>query len=326
MLSSLHPAVILVLPRFAVLSSTLSSAVGLSAALMLGAALPAQTLPHATGIVHTDAVDIAYETYGSGGSALPVICVNGGPGLSRAYMKMSTMWFEVARHRLVVFYDQRGTGESKRLAPHAPQTLEAQADDLEALRAHLGLDKVALVGDSFGGWISMAYIAAHPEHVARLVLSDSPGPTWKDTVHLLPQTYPDIEAEDDAAMKKLGADSDAAARLSLRNHFRMIFYSPAKRDAYMTAMGNLGYEPAVARAMSESAGTHNFTATLAGIRCPTLVINGRDDMNVAPLTAWNMAHAIPGAKLVFFEESGHLPSYEEPQKYRAVLEDFLNAP
>jgi proline iminopeptidase len=298
----------------------------LAAFLWLAATLPAQSVPHASGVAHTGPVDIAWETFGTRGSALPVICVNGGPGLSRAYMKMSTMWFEVARHRLVVFYDQRGTGESKRLVPGAPQTMDAQVDDLEALRAHLGLDKVVLVGDSFGGWISMAYIAAHPEHVARLVLSDSPGPTWKDTVHLLPQTFPDIEAEDAAATKNLGGDSDAAARLSLRNHFRMIFYSPAKRDTYMAAMGDLGYEPAVARAMSESAGTHDFTATLAGIRCPTLVINGRDDMNVAPLTAWNMAHAIPGAKLVFFEESGHLPSYEEPDRYRAVLEEFLNAP
>jgi proline iminopeptidase len=301
-------------------------AAGLFAALFSAASLCAQSLPHATGVVHTDAVDIGYEIYGAPGSALPVICVNGGPGLSRAYMKMSAMWLDVARHRLVVFYDQRGTGESKRLAPGAPQTMEAQVEDLEGLRAHLGLDKVALVGDSFGGWISMAYIAAHPEHVARLVLSDSPGPTWKDTVHLLPQTFPDIEAEDDAATKKLGADTDAAARLSLRNHFRMIFYSPAKRDAYMAAMGDLGYKPAVARALSASAGTHDFTAVLTGIRCPTLVLNGRYDMNVAPLTAWNMAHAIPGAKVVFFEQSGHLPSYEEPEKYRAVLEQFLNAP
>jgi proline iminopeptidase len=51
---------------------------------------------------------------------------------------------------------------------------------------------------------------------------------------------------------------------------------------------------------------------------------GRYDMNVAPLTAWRLAHAIPGAKVVFFEHSGHLPSYEEPEKYVTVLEDFLN--
>lgn len=325
MLFSPNPEFIPFFPRFAVLFLRSTKAAGIFAVVLVASALSAQTLPHATGMVHTDAVDISYETYGARGSALPVICVNGGPGLSRAYMKMSTMWFGVARHRLVVFYDQRGTGESKRVAPGAPQTMDAQVEDLEALRAHLGLDQFALVGDSFGGWISMAYVSAHPEHVVKLVLSDSPGPTWKDTTHLLPQTFPDIEAEDDAAIKKLGADTDEAARLSLRDHFRMIFYSPAKRDAYMSAMGDLGYEPAVARAMSASAGTHDFTAALAGVRCPTLVLNGRYDMNVAPLTAWNMAHTIPGAKVVFFEESGHLPSYEEPERYSAVLEEFLDA-
>lgn len=46
-------------------------------------------------------------------------------------------------------------------------------------------------------------------------------------------------------------------------------------------------------------------------------------MNVAPLTAWRMAQAIPGAKFVAFEESGHLPSYEEPDRYLQVVNDFL---
>jgi proline iminopeptidase len=62
-----------------------------------------------------------------------------------------------------------------------------------------------------------------------------------------------------------------------------------------------------------------------GSRIPTLVITGRYDMNVAPLTAWRMAHAIPGAKIVFFEKSGHLPAYEEPDRYLQVLESFLSA-
>jgi proline iminopeptidase len=185
------------------------------------------------------------------------------------------------------------------------------------------LEKFALVGDSYGGLLSMAYAAAHPEHVGKLVLSDSAAPSWTSIVHLLPQTFPDIE-EEDATQRKLGGDPDAAARAGLRNHFRMIFYSPEKRDAYMARMGDLGYEPAVARAISKATKNLDLTAKLAGFRFPTLVITGRYDMNVAPLTAWRMAHAIPAAKIVFFEKSGHLPSYEEPEKYRTVLETFLN--
>ena len=82
-------------------------------------------------------------------------------------------------------------------------------------------------------------------------------------------------------------------------------------------------EPAVGRAVQQATENLDLTAKLAGFHFPTLVITGRYDMNVAPLTAWRMAHAIRGAQLVFFEKSGHLPAYEEPEKYHDVLEDFL---
>jgi len=225
----------------------------------------------------------------------------------------------------VVFYDQRGTGGSKRMQPDASQSMDAQVADLDAVRQALGLPKVALVGDSYGGLLAMAYAAAHPEHVAKLVLSDSPGPSWKSIVHLLPQVFPDVQEEGAREQQKLGASTEAAARAGLRNHFRMIFYSPEKRDAYMSRMGDLGFEPAVAAAVSKATSDLDLTSKIAAFQFPTLILSGRYDMNVAPLTAWQLAHAIPGAKIIFFEQSGHLPSYEEPENYLKVLEDFLNS-
>jgi proline iminopeptidase len=291
---------------------------------LFSAALPAQTVTHVKGVAHTEEVDLGYETLGKSGTVLPVIAVNGGPGLSHAYMVQNDLWERVARNRLVVFYDQRGTGASKRLKAGASQSMDAQVADLEAVRRTLGLEKVALVGDSYGGLLVMAYAASHPKHVAKLVLSDSPGPSWKSIVHVLPEVFPDIEEQNAQEEQKLGADTEAAARARLHNHFRMIFYSPEKRDAYMNGMGDLGYEPAVARAISMATPDLDLTPKLAEFHFPTLVITGRYDMNVAPLTAWRLAHAIAGAKIVFFEKSGHLPSYEEPEKYIAVLEEFLN--
>jgi len=286
--------------------------------------LPAQTVAHMKGVAHTEQVDIGYETLGAAGTALPVIAVNGGPGLSHAYMVQNDMWERVAGKRMVVFYDQRGTGASKRVQAGAPQSMDAQVADLEAVRQALKLDKVALVGDSYGGLVVMAYAAAHPEHVAKLVLSDSPGPSWKSIVRVLPDVFPDIEEEGATERQKLGPATEAAARAGLRNHFRMIFYSPEKRDAYMSRMGDLGFEPAVAQAVSKATADMDLTAKVADFRFPVLVITGRFDMNVTPVTAWDLAHKIPGAKIVFFEQSGHLPSYEEPEKYMAVLEEFLN--
>lgn len=296
----------------------------LLALFLLCPTLPAQTVPHATGIAHTEQVDLAYETFGAKGTALPIIAVNGGPGLSHAYMMQNDLWERVGRNRFVVLYDQRGTGGSKRMQPGVSQSMDAQVADLDAVRQALGLTKVALLGDSYGGLVAMAYAAAHPEHVAKLILSDSPGPSWHDIVHLLPDVFPDIQEQGAQEEKKLGATTEAAARAGLRNHFRMIFYSTQKRDAYMSHMGDLGFEPAVGDAVEKATADLDLAPKLAGFHFPTLVITGRYDMNVAPLTAWRLAHTIPGATVVFFEQSGHLPSYEEPERYIEVLEGFLN--
>lgn len=291
--------------------------------------LPAQTVAHAKGVAHTDQVDIAYETLGTKGQTLPIIAVNGGPGLSHSYMVQNDLWERIAKNHLVVFYDQRGIGGSRPLKAGASQgfvsqNMDAQVADLDAVRQALGLNKFALLGDSYGGMVAMAYAAAHPEHVAKLILSDSPGPSWKSIARVLPEVFPDIEEQNEKEAQSMGANTEAAARAGLRNHFKMLFYSPEKRDAYMSRMGDLGQEPVVGAAVHEATRDLDLTAKLADFKFPTLVINGRFDMNVAPLTAWQLAHAIPGAKIVFFEHSGHLPSYEEPDKYITVLEDFLN--
>jgi proline iminopeptidase len=286
----------------------------------------AQPVAHKTAVVKTAQVDLAYETFGSRNAGLPILAINGGPGLAHAYMVENDIWERIARHRLVVLYDQRGTGGSKRMSAGAPQTMEAQVADLEAIRAALGIERVAVLGDSYGGLIAAAYAAAHPEHVAKLILSDSPGASWTGMVHLLPDVFPDIEEADAADEKRLGEDTDAAARAGLRNHFKMIFYSPEKRDEYMAKMGDLGYEPKVGEAVSKATEGLDLSDKLKDFtQFPTLVLSGRYDMNVAPLTAWKLAHAIPGGKVVFFEKSGHLPAYEEEARYQRVLEEFLDA-
>ena len=119
-------------------------------------------------------------------------------------------------------------------------------------------------------------------------------------MHLLPETFPDIEEQDTHEQHKLGDGTDAAARLSLRNHFRMIFYSPEKRDEYMAKMGDLGFEPAVGDAVSKATENLDLTAALAAFHFPALVLTGRYDMNVAPLTAWPHGSSDPGSKDCLF--------------------------
>jgi proline iminopeptidase len=264
-----------------------------------------------TGLIETPDVDLSYESYGSSGVAVPVIVANGGPGLSHVYMIQNDVWKRLSKRRQIVFYDQRGTGKSSRLTAGAAQDLDAQVVDLDAVRAKFGFEKFALVGDSYGGILAMAYASAHPEHVDRLILSDSAAPAMKDIVRVLPQVFPDM------------SERNADPQEQLRNHFRMLFYSEEKRDAYLAGAKDLGYNPQIGAAVSRAIAKADFSGQLPNFAFPTLVITGRYDMNVAPLTAWNIYKAIPGAKFVVFAKSGHLPSYEEPDKYVDVLEVFL---
>jgi proline iminopeptidase len=280
-----------------------------------------------TGHVQGADVDLAYWTYGAARKATPVFAVNGGPGLSHIYMVQNDVWLQIAKQRQVVFYDQRGTGASPLKNAGAAMDIAAYVADLDAVREHLHIDKIDLCGDSFGGLLVIAYAAAHPEHVHKLIVSDGV-PGWKPIVHLFPQVFPDkLEEQEKAghahsAGKDEAGQSEADAQQALRDHFGMIFYSRTKLDRYMQAK-DLGFSPKTGAAVGKATQDVDYSDALTKFNFPTLIITGRYDMNVAPLTAWKMYKAIPGAKFEVFEESGHLPSYEEPEKYVRVVNDFL---
>jgi len=200
--------------------------------------------------------------------------------------------------------------------------MDAQVADLDAVRAHLHLDKVDLVGDSFGGLISMAYAAAHPEHVHKLILSDSAAPNLKQMKRTLADVFPDVLAREKLETAKL-TDPKQIADLELRTHFRMIFYSQELCTRYLAGAPDLGLNAPIGEAVGKAIGNLDLTPALGRFNFPTLVLNGRFDMNVTPLVAWNIAKAIPNAQLVYFEKSGHLPAYEEPDRYLSVVDTFL---
>lgn len=291
-----------------------------------------QPAPH-TGSVHTPDADLATFAYGStitaAHGALPVIVVNGGPGLSHLYLIHNNVWTRrVAQQRPVIFYDQRGTGASRLLHADASQSMEAQVADLEAVRASLHAEKVDLAGDSYGGLLAAAYAAAHPEHVNALILSDSATPGFSHLHPRLEEVFPDVVAHVKEESAKLQGQPDAKARiadLDFAAHMRMIFYSETLYNQFAAALPESGLSAATGDAVSNAVEKIDLTEQMKQFRFPTLVIQGRFDMNVTPDVSWMVAHLIPGAELVWFEKSGHLPYYEEPDKYVSVVTAFLKA-
>jgi len=311
------------------MSRSRSNAV-LLAVLLLGSVTPAALAtparPSGAGrTVTTGGVTLWYEVRGSAGGR-PLIMVNGGPGFDHTYVLCSDAWDVLARSRRVVFYDQRGNGRSSALKPGQSCTLADQVADLETLRARLGAAQVDLLGHSWGGYLVMAYAARHPDRVAHLVIADSAAPKWSDTEFIFKYIFPET-VDHQGQLDFFDALGDtASARQSMREYLGMLFVSAAKRDEFLSRADSYQYTRKVNAALNADLAQYDMWPVLPTLRMPTLVMTGRYDINVAPSTAWKIHKAIPGSQWEVFEESGHLPYFEEPEKFVRVVEGFLGAP
>jgi proline iminopeptidase len=266
-------------------------------------------------------VTLWYDVRGTA-AGTPLVVINGGPGIPHTILTVSDVWDHIARRRRVILYDQRGVGRSPALTKSQSCTLADQIEDLDALRASLGFERVDVLGHSWGGYLAMAYAARHPEHVAKLIICDSAAPKWSDTVFLFKDIFPEttVHQQELAFAEELG--DTAAAKADFRLYFSLLCYSPAKREALVH--GPLpAYDTAINKRLNDDLARYDLNPELPKFRMPTLVLTGRYDINVAPSVAWKIHQAIPGSEFAVFEMSGHLPWYEEPDLFQGRVERFL---
>jgi proline iminopeptidase len=268
-------------------------------------------------------VTLWYEVRG-GGPGTPLVVANGGPGFDHAYLHCSDCWDRLARSRKVVFYDQRGNGRSSELKDGQSCTLADQIADLEALRAHLGFEKIELLGHSWGGYLVMAYAARHPDRIAHLLIVDSAAPKIQDTAFLFKYIYPETQAREDAVAFAVELGDAEAIDADLREYMSMLFYTEEARAAFAARAPSLVYRQKVNKAVWGDLQRFDLNPELPKFRFPTLVVTGRYDFNVAPSVAWSIHRAIPGSELAVFEKSGHLPFCEETDGFVSKVEAFLS--
>ena len=310
--------------NLAVRSSLLLSVTGLLLTSWPAEAKPAS--PSGPGrTFKTGSTTIWYEVRGSAGNR-PLIMVNGGPGFDHTYVLCSDAWDTIAKRRRVVFYNQRGNGRSGALAKDQTCTVADQIADLEALRAELHADKVDLLGHSWGGYLVMAYAARHPERVAHLIIADSASPKWTDTEFIFKYVFPE-GTDRQGALDFADALGDSVAfSKSMNEYLGMLFVSTEKRDEFLSRAADYKYTRSVNETLNGELSRLDMWPVLPSLTMPTLVLTGRYDINVAPSTAWKIHKAIPKSRWEVFEKSGHLPYFEEPEKFVRVVGEFLGAP
>ena len=247
---------------------------------------------------------------------VPLIAINGGPGFDHRYLIAAPVWTAMAERRQIIFYDQRGTDRSPG-ATASGLTVAQMVEDLEALRRSLKADRIDLVGHSWGGILSMAYAVRYPEHVGHLVLVGSGDAKPAGNEFLFDKMFPDILAT-------IPPDPSPAGQMgcvAIDAYDRMSYYDQRNRPA---ADDGGSFSSATCTTVMQDAIKLDLYPALARLNMPTLVINGRFDANVAPSVAYRIAKAIPGARLEYFERSGHSPFLEEPEKFALLVEHFLD--
>ncbi len=304
--------------------------------LWLSAAVSAKTADPSEGyFVTPDNVKIFYKIEGRGSETL--VAVHGGPGNSLESIRAD---FEpLAKGRRVIYYDQRGQGCSELLSDGTKLGYEQHVADLEALRVHFKLDRMTLIGNSWGGLLISLYAVAHPDHIERMVL-DSPAPPLKGFLD-------DMEDEISRRMAKLykpeqlarnkaigrpdawvkARDPLAVCREFYMTVLRTYTYSQTFGDNYkgdlcVGGVESVRQQPITRAHVWRSLGDFNLMPKLGVVKAPVLVIHGAAD--VIPLKGSEFwAFGYPNARLLVIEKAGHIGQIEAPEIFFPAIETFL---
>jgi proline iminopeptidase len=229
----------------------------------------------------------------------------------------------------VVYVDPIGCGDSASLDEPSAYGRTRDVADLEGIRKHLGLDRIALLGHSSGGFVVQQYAIQHPAHVERMVLFDtSPtngadfnvslkaemqaraGKPWFSTASAAMNAFftRDVTQEESHLLFKdvlplysYDADPSVTARLADVTRLNVVRFQKAPSVAF------------------------DFRSQLSSLRIPTLIIVGAGDFICAPALAKMLHASIPGSRLVVMERSGHMAHLEEPAAFAATVASFLRS-
>jgi proline iminopeptidase len=261
------------------------------------------------------------------GSAAPVVCLPGGPMRASAYLGDLG---GLAAHRPLVRLDLRGTGDSAEPRDPASYRCDRQIADVEALREHLGLDRMALLGHSAGGGLAARYAIRHPERIDRLALitpstrvirTEGPTETRREVVRLRAD-------EPWFAAASLAFEKVAAGTATREDWAAVAPMAYGRWDAAAKAhQASEGVQRngAAARVFN-SAGAFDpprTRAALASVGVPVLVLAGDLDWIITPAMAGDFAGLFPDARLVVQTGAAHYPWLDGPAGFVATVAEFL---
>jgi len=249
--------------------------------------------------------------------------VHGGPGADHTGYK--PLFSRLSDRLQLVYFDHRGQGRSAR-GDRSTYTLDNNVEDMEALRQHLGLGPIVVIGGSYGGMVALTYASRYPQNVSHLIVMV----TVADFRFLekAKQNVAERGTDEQKAIAQTLWEGSFRNEAHLREYFqvtRTLYSITAKSEESAPQSWNRAILSA--DAINEAFGgflrTYDVRSQLSQITAPTLVIAGKHDWICPPEFSEEIAALIPNSDLRIFENSGHAVRTDEPDALIDVIAGFI---
>lgn len=271
-----------------------------------------------------DGTELAYRASGGG---VPLICLPGGPMQDSAYLGDLG---GLSAHRQLVMVDPRGTGRSATPRDVASYRCDRLVDDVEALRLHLGLDRLDLLAHSGGTNLAVLYATRYPDRVGALALiAPSPFAVGIETTGaarreaaLLRKDEPWFPAAF-AMLEEIVAGKATDEHWKAVEPFRYGRWDAAAQEHQAAQEGRRNLAAAAAFGAEGAFDPDATRAALAVFGAPVLVLGGEVDLNSIPSVVAEFAGLFPKAELVVQPGAGHFPWLDDADGFVRTAATFL---
>jgi len=272
--------------------------------------------------------NIWYKVTGSG-KGTPVILAHGGPGFSSFYLKSLE---ELGDDRVVIRYDQLGGGKSDRISDTTMFTFAHFVNELDSLRTYLGLEKVHVLGHSWGTMLGIEYYRAHPTHVASLTFASAvfDVPAYARRAKELLKTLPDSTQRAITRAEAAGQFESAAYQNAINQFYALYLWRhpvQADLDSTFATVNQAIYMYMQGPSEFTITGTfkdYNVTSFLPQITVPTLFTVGEFD-EVGPELIKSFADKVPGARYAIMPGAAHITTWDARDAMNKAVRDFLRS-
>jgi pimeloyl-ACP methyl ester carboxylesterase len=270
-----------------------------------------------------EGITLSYERRGSGSL---LVCHPGGPGGSAAEFRDFAGLDDTFE---LVLFSPRGSHGSDAADDYS---LSSYVADLDALRDHLGVEQLDLLGFSHGGCVAIAYAAAFASRVRRLLLVDTLALWGEEAEAAMGRAIERrrgepwfAEAAQAIEEEQAGGFSSAAELIAnLQRQIPLYFHRwEGNEKAGRELASDFAHSEPLHQFSTVEFPTFDLRGDLRTVEVPALVVVGDDDFICGPACAEPIAAALSDVRVVTIPDSGHFVYVEQPGAFRAALTDFL---